>query len=292
MEPILARKMWATLEPVHAMIYFAPEAFAEWENLGFPHRGMGYFASRSAAMGPVEAAVVSASFYNFNPALVERFIPAAWEIASPGEVIASRLRAVDASLRRLLADQVDAAEMTWAADAAMAAALACPPQGRSLFAAHAALPVPEPPHERLWHALGLLREFRGDGHIAALVSADVGPVEALASYAATGQAFTGDFYRRSRGWSEEDWAAAEDRLRQRGWLDEAGALTDTGQAGREEIEVVTDRLAAEPWRAIGADTADRLRATVRPWTRTIMEQGGITAYAGDAENLFGVPLSP
>ena len=289
MEPILARKMWATLEPVHAMIYFAPEAFTAWEDLGFPHRGMGYFASRSAAMGRVEAPVVTATFYNFNPALVKRFIPAAWEHAGPEEVIESRLRAVDAALRRFLGEAVESDEMSWAADTALQAASACPPEGRALFAAHAGLDSPELPHQRLWHALTLLREFRGDGHVTALVSASVSPIEALVSYAATGQAFNADFYRRSRGWSEEDWATAEDRLHQRGWLDETGVLSEPGRAGREAIEAETDRLAAAPWTAIGDDTADRLRATIRPWTRTIMDMGGITPYAGDPEDLFGVP---
>lgn len=289
MEPILARKMWATLEPVHAMVYFAPEAFAEWDNLGFPHRGMGYFASRAAAMGRVEAPVVTATFYNFNPALVERFIPAAWDHAAPEEVLTRRLHAVDVALRRFLGDGVESDEMSWAADTAMEAASACPTEGRPLFAAHAGLDTPETPHQRLWHGLALLREFRGDGHVHALVSASVSPTEALVSYAATGQAFNADFYRRSRGWPEEEWAAAEHRLRQRGWLDGDGALTDQGQAGREAIEAETDRLAAPPWTAIGEDTADRLRATIRPWARTIVAMDGITPYAGDPEDLFGVP---
>jgi hypothetical protein len=288
MEAILARKMWATLEPVHAMIYFAPEAVAEWEGLGFPHRGMGYFASRSAAMGRVGAAVVAATFFNFNPGLVERFIPAAWDHASPEDVITARLRAVDAALTRFLGDAIDSEKMKWASETAMAAALACPRAGRPLFAAHASLGTPERPHQALWHALALLREFRGDGHIVALMSAGLTPVEALASYAATGQAFTTDFYRRSRGWSEEDWLAGEEALRSRGWLDDDAGLTELGHAGREAIETETDRLAASPWAAIGDETADRLRATVRPWTRAIMDAGGITPYVGNPEDLFGV----
>ncbi|MDQ3782939.1 MAG: hypothetical protein M3349_08405 [Actinomycetota bacterium] len=289
MEPLLARKMWATLEPVHAMVYFAPEAFEAWERLGFPHHGMGYFASRSAAMGRVGAAVVSASFYNFHPGLVARFIPAAWDHASPEDIIEARFDAVDTALRRFLGYAVASAEMADAADTAMEAAAACPPGGRPLFAAHADLLAPESAHLRLWHALTLLREFRGDGHVQALVSAGMSATGALASYAATGEAFEAEFYRRSRGWSEEDWAGAVEDLRQRKWLDGEGRLTDEGRAGREAIEVATDRLAAAPWAAIGEAAADRLRATVRPWSRGIVAQGGLTPYAGDAENLYGVP---
>lgn len=269
MDPILARKMWATLEPVHAMIYFVPEGFAAWEELGFPHRGMGYFASRSAAMGQVEAAVVSATFFNFNPTLVARFIPAAWELASPAQVLAARYEAADAALRRLLGDALDSEDMSWAADAAIEAARAAAPDGRPLFAAHAVLPVPAEPHLRLWHALTLLREFRGDGHVQALVAASLSGLQAVVSYAATGNGFSRDFYRRSRGWSEEEWALGEESLRALGWLDDDGQLTDTGRAGREMIEATTDRLALAPWTAIGEEAADRLRATVRPWARAI-----------------------
>lgn len=269
MEPVLARKMWATLEPVHASIYFAGEAHAAWEALGFPHRGMGYFASRSAAMGRVEAAVVAATFYNFNPALVARFIPAAWDIASPAEILAARYRAADTALRRLLGDAVASEEMAWAADTSMEAARAAAPDGRPLFAAHAVLPVPTDPHLRLWHALTLLREFRGDGHVQALVSAGLSGLQAVISYAATGEGFGADFYRRSRGWSEEEWALGTESLRSLGWLDADGSLTEVGKAGREMIEAATDRLSLAPWQAIGEEAADRLRATVRPWSRAI-----------------------
>lgn len=274
MDTVVAKKMWATLESVHAMIYFVPEAFEAWEELGFPHRGMGYFASRSAAMGRVEAAVVTATFYNFNPETVARFIPAAWDIASPREVIDARYRAVDAALGRILGEATKSQEMDWAATVAGEAAAECRPEGRPLFAAHADLPIPDEPHLRLWHALTLLREFRGDGHVLALVDAGLSGLEALVSYAATGELFDADFYRRSRGWSREQWGEGEASLRQRGWLDEGGDLTDAGRLGRQGIEDHTDRLAMAPWDAIGEDTAAELRATVRPWSRAIVAAGG------------------
>lgn len=275
MDELIARKMWATLEPYHAMIYFAPEADAEWDRLGFPHHGMGYFASRAAAMGAVAPAVVAATFYNFNPAVVERFIPAAWHIASPEEIIDARYRAVDAALRRQIGDATDSADMKETAAVAREAATACPPDGRPLFAAHAALAWPEEPHMALWHAITLLREFRGDGHIGCLIGASLGPVEALVSYAATDRAPSANFYRWSRGWSEKKWAAAEDRLRARGWLDEERSLTSDGESGRESIEAATDRLAMAPWLALGQVASDELRARVRPWSKAIVATGGL-----------------
>lgn len=269
METIIARKMWATLEPYHAMIYFASEAFAAWEELGFPKRGMGYFASRSGAMGRVEPSVVSAVFYNFHPGLVARFLPEAWEIADPPAVVEARYAAADAALRRMLGEEVTSPEMAWSAEAAMEAALACPPDGRPLFAAHAALEAPDEPHMKLWHALTLLREFRGDGHVQSLVSAGISGLEAVVSYAATGELFDAAFYRRSRGWSDDEWADGEELLQAQGWMGTDGVLTDTGRAGRAAIESATDRLAMAPWEAIGQETADRLRATIRPWSRTL-----------------------
>jgi hypothetical protein len=276
MDPILARKMWATLEPYHAMIYFAGEAFAAWEQLGFPKRGMGYFASRSAAMGRVTAGPVIATFYNFNPELVSSFIPSAWAIASPDEVLAARLVAADGALARLLGGEIGAPAMRRAAAVARSAAEACPAPGRPLFAAHATLPWPDEPHLALWHALTLLREFRGDGHVAALVEAELDPVEALVSYAATDGAPSAGFYRRSRGWTEADFAAAAERLQARGWL-EGSTITATGLAGREAIEQATDRMAMAPWRAIGQEAADSLRAEIRPWSRAIVAAGGLAS---------------
>lgn len=271
MDSPIARRLWATLEPIHAMIYFVPEVFAAWKQLGFTHPRMGYFAQRSAAMGAVTAPVVAATFYNFNPATIERFIPAAWDIAQPADVVEHRYRAADQALRRLLGEAVDSAEMEWAAETALAAAESCRPDGRPLFAGHAGVAPPDLPHLRLWHAATLLREFRGDGHVIALAAAGVSGLEAVVSYSATGDLFDEDFFRRSRGWSDEEWAAGEDSLRDRGWLDTDGALTPAGRVARDDVEQETDRLAATPWQTLGGEAAERLAITVGPWARLILE---------------------
>lgn len=271
MDASLARRMWAALEPVHAMIYFVPEAQAAWRDLGLTHPRMGYFASRSAAMGAVDAAVVAATFYNFNPETVSRFVPAVWEIAPPARVLAARYAAADRALRRLLGEAVDSDEMAWAADTALEAAMACQPGGRPLFAAHAAVPPPRPAHLRLWHALTLLREYRGDGHVHALMAAGVSGLEAVVSYCATGELFDPEFFRRSRGWSEEDWQAGEELLNARGWLNDDGTLSEEGWRRRAKIEQDTDRLSAPPWEALGEEQSLRLHSTVRPWSLAIVD---------------------
>lgn len=279
MDTVIARKMWRTLEPFHSMIYFAPEAFTAYEELGLKRGRMGYFASRSAAMGRVGPAVVAATFFNFAPSLVARFIPEAWDRAEPQQLLAARLGAADAALRRFLGPELESEAMAGAAAVATEAASACRPDGRPLFAAHAALPVPDEPHLQLWHALTLLREFRGDGHTMALVSAGLSGLEAVVSYAVTGELFDADFYRRSRGWTGEEWAAGEDSLRERGWIEDDG-LTEAGRRGREMIEAETDRLAMAPWNRIGGAAADHLRAVVRPWSKAIVATGGFGGPLG------------
>ena len=176
--PELAHKMWRTLEPYHGIIYFTPHAPVVYAELGIEGRD-GYFASRAAPLGPVSAEVVIATFYNFFPGLVRHAIPAVWEKASPADILAARLAAADLALREILGDAVDGNEVAQAAVLAERVARAASLAGRPLFAAHAALPWPDPPHLALWHAISLLREFRGDGHIAALVTACLDPCEAL-----------------------------------------------------------------------------------------------------------------
>ncbi len=165
MEPTVARQMYRTIEPFHGFVYLVPEAEAEYAALGLQGR-MGSFASRSAPMGPAPAEVVIATFYNFSPALVRRAIPEAWARTTPADLLAARLRVVDRVLRRVLGDDVLAgSELAEALALARTAAAGCEPVGRPLFAGHASRPWPDEPHVALWHALSLVREYRGDGHI-------------------------------------------------------------------------------------------------------------------------------
>jgi hypothetical protein len=247
------------LEPLHAMIYFAPEAERHLTAAGLRPGRMTYFAGRAAPMGAVGPGVVAAVFHNFHPALVARHVPRAWTLAAPDAVLPARLAAVDAALRRMLGDGVaQDADVVEAAGLARRAAEAVAVEGRPLAAAHAELPWPDAPHLVLWHAVSVLREHRGDGHVAALVAAELDGLEALVSHTATGRGFVPAVARASRGWSEEEWAAGAARLAERGLLDADGALTDEGRALRRGVEQETDRLGAGPWRALGAERAARL----------------------------------
>ncbi|WP_441156364.1 SCO6745 family protein [Micromonospora sp. H33] len=274
LDPAVVRRAWRVTEPLHGMIYFVPEAHERYAALGIAEPA-GYFASRAAALGPVGPGPVVASFFNFNPDLVARVLPAAWERATPAAVLAARLEAAGAALTRALGDAVHGPEMVEAAELARRAAESATayPEGRPLFAAHAALPWPQQPHLILWQAQTVLREFRGDGHVAALVLAGLTGLEALVLHAASGEVPV-RFLRRTRGWNGEQWADAVERLRGRGLIEgDEPALSDSGRAQRAWIEAATDRLATPAYAVLGADGCARLAQLTRPMSRAVVEAG-------------------
>jgi helix-turn-helix protein len=254
------------------MIYFSAEATARYEALGLPARA-GYFPSRSAAMGTASAEIVIATFYNFNPALIRTVLPGAWEVTTPSAVLQARLGGADATLREILGQAVlDSPDLARAAALARRAAesVADDLTGRPLYAAHTTLPWPEQPHLVLWHAQTLLREYRGDGHVAALLTAGLSGVEALITHSATG-AISAEALRATRGWSAEDWETGVAGLQDRGWLTADGTLTPLGQEGRQQVEDTTDRLAALPYTRLGADDCAELRTLAGPLTTPLID---------------------
>ncbi len=278
MDPLLARKTWRTAEPLHAFIYFVPEADERYVAAGLEPGQMGYFASRGAALGPVPAEVVIATFFNFWPGLVRAVIPAAWSLASTDTILAARLDAADAALRRGLGDEAcgSSAMAELSVLLRRAAESACArPEGRPLFAAHSAQPWPDEPHLVMWWAETLLREFRGDAHIAALVGEGVTAPQALVIHAATGEVPAAAL-QLTRAWPVDDWADAEQALEDRGWLDLSGelpALTDEGQSHRRRVEELTDAGAAPAYEALGEGGCDRARALARPFSRAVIDAG-------------------
>ncbi len=273
----LVRQMWQLLEPLHATVYYAEQAFDEAERLGYPvsTRWPSYFAWRAAPLGPVGAEQVTSAFYSFDPSMVARYVPAAWEIAAPERVLEARLRAADRSLRAVLGSLIDAADLVEVAALARIAADAAGTAGRPLAAANHAIGWADEPHVQLWQAATILREHRGDGHVAALLVAGLDPCEALVSFAALGHTPPAQF--TSRGWTDIAWAEATRRLEQRGWLDECGSATELGRTGRREVEHHTDRLASEPWEALGATRTARLVELVSPAFGAVLESGILPA---------------
>lgn len=270
----LVARAYRACEPLHSLSYFAPEVDSALIEAGLRPGRMCYFASRSAPMGPVSPAVTAATFYNFNPTLVARHLPRAWTLATPDRILIARLTGVDHALRRLLGDEVTTStEVAEAAVLARAATEDLDPAGRTLYAAHAGLEWPDQPHLALWHAITLLREFRGDGHLAALLGAGLGGIEALLTHTATGRGFTVEAARTLRGWSDEQWQAATERLVVAGLVTETGTLTAEGHSVRAAVEAATDRMAAAPWSNLGEERTARLMDLTRGLSRIAAGNG-------------------
>ncbi|HKY13535.1 MAG TPA: hypothetical protein VJM33_01330 [Microthrixaceae bacterium] len=271
-----ARRTWATLEPLHGLVYFSPETDELYGALGLDHFRSGYFASRSAALGPTSPEVVIATFFNFEPGLVRRHLDGVWDRTTPEAVVAARFQVIDRALRRALGDSVGGPAMVEAATLARRAAEQASEDlvGRPLFAGHASLPWPDDAHLVLWHAQTLLREHRGDGHVAALLSEGLDGVGALVSHAATGDV-PASVLRTSRGWDQDAWSTAMGDLRARGLLtgDPDPTFTAEGAAHRKRIEDRTDANAAPAYSGIGEHGCERLRELGRP-----MAKAALSAY--------------
>ncbi|HEV3473572.1 MAG TPA: hypothetical protein VG408_10305 [Actinomycetota bacterium] len=255
MEPQRARRLWTLFEPYHAVYFFAEEARDLYTAAGLKGGWMAYFAGRSAAMGPVSPEVVIATFYNFHPSMVRRAIPDAWRYSSPEKVLDVRMRVVDGALRRLLGDQIAGDDVKGAAYIAARAVEACRPEGRPLFAAEAAQPIPDEPHVALWRHSTCLREHRGDGHVAALTTEGIDGCAAHVLMSAIKGVDDG-MMRQFRGWSEEEWADAVARMQERGFHD-GTTVTPAGRDCYARIEAHTDELAAEPWNELDDAEIDR-----------------------------------
>ncbi|MCX2970667.1 MULTISPECIES: SCO6745 family protein [Streptomyces] len=276
------RRCHNAINPLHSTVYFSPDTAEELAALGLTDFSGAYFASRAAALGAVGPGTVAATFYSFSYDLIARHLPAAWETAAPRQVLAARLRGADRTLRRLLgARTVASPEMAEAAELALRATEACERGARPLYAAHADLPVPDEPHLALWHAATLLREHRGDGHLAALAGAGLSGLEAQVSHTATGKGMSPKWALRTRGYGQADWDAAAGRLRDRGLLDAAGELTEAGTALRREIEAETDRRDRAPYEHLGAAGVERLTELGNAFSLAALQAGAFP------EGLFG-----
>ncbi|MCV7349906.1 SCO6745 family protein [Mycobacterium parmense] len=273
-DPGLARRFFDRYEPVHGVTYFAPEARAALDGLGYRGFWMGYFAARSAPLGAVPREVVAATFYNFAPERVAKALPAAWEIAGPDAALRARRDSAVAALRRygLEADE----NVRVAADLAGKAARGAPLEGRPLFAANLALPWPDDPLAALWHATTLLREHRGDGHVAVLTAAGISGRESNVLHAAAG-GVPRDYIARTRDYDEAAWRRQEQRLADRGLLDDHGSLTAAGRELKDSIESTTDAVALSALDALSDDEVETLFRALTPITRAVVAGGDVPA---------------
>ncbi|MCX2932962.1 hypothetical protein ORI20_22070 [Mycobacterium sp. CVI_P3] len=273
--PGLARRFFDRYEPVHAVTYFAPGVRTVLDAMGFVGFWRGYFAARSAPLGQVPAEMVTAVFYNFSAERVRKAVPAIWEVATPDEMLRVRQETAVAALRGYgLADATPG--LAEAAELAGRAARNAPVDGRPLFAANLALAWPDSPLASLWHATTLLREHRGDGHVAVLVSEGISGRESNVLHVAAG-AVPADFIKRSRDYSDEEWDGCLHSLGERGLLTSTGTLTDAGRALKDHVELRTDTLALSALSALDDSAVERLFGVLTPITRKVIAGGDLPA---------------
>lgn len=269
-----ARQGHARLEPLHGFVYFDRGAAERYAALGVTDPREQYFGSRSAPMGAVSPSVVVATFFNFSPTVVHAAVPAVWSHARPEALVEARQDAAHATYEQVFA----ADDVTELLDlfGEMCEVIAPLSAGRPLYGGYADLPAPTDPLRLLFHRITLVREWRGDGHVAALTAAGVDPCEVLHVHAATGTVNSA-ILKLTRAWPDQEWDAARERLVARGELTPDGALTDLGRARRQEVEDRTDLLAAAPWLALGAERSARVRELAKPYAQRALEVSGLAA---------------
>ncbi|MFE3174356.1 MarR family transcriptional regulator [Amycolatopsis sp. NPDC059090] len=269
-----ARRMFELLEPICLVTFFADECNEELAALGHRTYWDGYFASRAAPLGRPPAEVVHAAFYNFAEGEAARHIPSAWETIPAEASVAARERGSAASVRRILGDELASSPgLVRAADLTAKAATSASTVGRPMYAGMRSLPVPSDPVARLWHSATMLREHRGDGHIAALVGARIGGTEAHILSALEMDIHPPESFGRVHHLPKKRLAAVMDGLRERGLVDADGHFTDAGRELKQGIEDLTDELAAAPYEALTAAELDELIAVLEPITATLVAAG-------------------
>jgi len=281
-----ARRLRNAVEPLAAGIYFAPEAHDAYAALGFSPSsgandgvqmpdGVAYFSSRGACLGQVDGHVIAAAFGVFNPAIVVPLVAQAWKITDAPTILAAREHGARESLRRMLGDPPKDCER--ATELLKRGAAAARGEGRHLFSGLQSLGYPGDPIGDLWRAADLVREHRGDSHIAAWISHGFDATEiSLITEPYIGLPMR--TYSRSRAWSDAEFDAALERMTSRGYFKD-GEITQEGLDAREAVESTTDLQEASIIDAIGADF-DELCGILEPWADTIREKKGYPSTAG------------
>lgn len=271
-------------EPYHAAAYYSPETAAAYDAAGLTSGWAAYMAGRLAPLGPVRSPVATSLLFNFAPGLVASKVPACWAACPPDVAWDARVDGAHQTLRRLLGTAgVEPGAVSEAARLAQVAIDGTEVAGRPLFAAYLRVAWPSEPHLALWHASTLLREFRGDGHIAACVSHGLDGLAAHVTHAAAG--FTSQQVVMSRrGWTAGDWNAKVTELQERELIDGDIRLTSAGEDLRRSVEEATDRAAAGPWRRLGDAGCEYLGAVMTALSTAIGRGGGLIGG-----NALGMP---
>ncbi|HZP30439.1 MAG TPA: MarR family transcriptional regulator [Acidimicrobiia bacterium] len=265
----MARRMFELVEPIGVIPYSADEPNEAMFALGFTDYWDTYFAGRAAPLGLVPAELVDALFYNFAPGEVARHIPKVWETTTPEAAIAARQQGCAKALRRILGDHVETPAFARAAELLLRAATSAPVEGRPMYAALRAVTIPDDVVARFFHAASLLREHRGDGHIAALMSEGVGRLEAHVLFALDA-GIPAERFGRIQHLPRGQLTAVIDGMRDRDLIGDDGWLSEPGRAVKQRVEALTDDLAAKPYESLEPDELDELMVTLEPLAQLLL----------------------
>ena len=269
----VARRLFRLVEPVALVTYMAHEPTEAVMALGPLTMWDAYFAGRAAPLGrTTPAPVVHALFYNFADGEVARHIPRVWDLVTPEAAIAARQQGSVATLRRILGDLADSPGVARAADLVTKAGTSAPTEGRALYAALRTLPLPIEPVARLWHGANLLREHRGDGHIAALLTAGIGGTEAHVLHALS-EDMPAESFGRVSHLPRAQLRAVVDGMRARGLVGADGWLTAAGRQTKERVETLTDELAAPAYEILEPVELDQLVDDLEPLAAVLVAAG-------------------
>lgn len=275
-----ARRLAGALEPFAGQVYFSPECHANYERLGFSASpgdangvalpdGPAYFTSRGSVMGQVAGEVIAAAFAVFNPAIVVPLVDIGWSMTDAATIRAARRDGATSQLERILGEEPEG--LARATELLDRANEGLRPEGRPLFAGLVSNGRPGNPMGDAWYLADRLREYRGDSHTAAWITADIDATEiGLLTELFWGLPMRS--YVRSRAWSNDELDAAEDRLVEQGWVAD-GAFTEAGQTAREHVERVTDRQCRPIIENLGEDY-DELVGILEPWGQAIRDAKG------------------
>lgn len=275
-------------EPIAANVYFAPEAHQRYTALGL-NGASAYFCSRGASPGKPSGLVVAAAFGVFSPSVVVPSVDAGWAATEPGPLLQARHDGAVASLRRLLGEP-DAARVERAVELLQRGMADAEHAGHPLYSGLKSLPWPDEPLGRLWRSCDMVREHRGDSHIAVWTRAGVRPIEIqLMSELQMGIPLK--TYSATRGWTGQQMDDALDGMRAKGWM-EGDAFSPEGRAYREDIEAQTDGMETGIVEAIGGGF-DTLIDLLRPWASAIVKVGiAGGGYPGGAAAISAMARPP
>lgn len=261
-----ARSLRDAIEPIATICFWSEPAYEAYaaEGLDFLQ---GYVWGRGSVLGEPEGTVVASSFGVFEPGLVVALYDAGRAACPLPRIRAAKERGAVTALRQVLGAPDGLGEAVRDLRRGVAAADA---SGRPMFAGARALAWPGDDLGALWQACTMLREHRGDGHLAACVAAGLTGLEAnLLTELRVG--WEPLAYTATRGWSPEAMEAATDRLAARGLVAD-GELTDDGRRLRDDLERTTDRLVQPVVDAIG-DDLPALVERLDGWARQIIDAG-------------------